>query len=131
MTVTKNSNFPKEIYYDSKSELEIIKRFQDLILYVYTLLKKYPENEILNLSSDTKKVLIDSLENLIYAKKTYQKTEKLKYLIGAEVNLNVLSILVRIAVKNKYINKRNYTSWSFKISEMNNMLGKWMRSCQR
>lgn len=120
-----------ELYYDTKNELEIIKKYQELILYVYNLLKKYPDDEKMNLANDTKKSLIDGLEKLVSAKKTYYKGDKLKYLMSAEAKLKTLKILVRIAVKNKFINKKNYTAWSYKIVEINDMLEKWIRSCQR
>lgn len=124
-------NLKNKIYYDKKNELEIIKKYQDLILYVYNLLKKYPLDEKMNLASDTKKTMVYGLEKLIFAKKSYVKEEKVKYLLSVESSLNILNVLVRVAIKNKYINKKNYTAWSYKIVDISNMLEKWIRSCQK
>lgn len=121
----------KIIYYDSKSDLEIIKKYQDLIIYVYNLLKKYPSIEQFNLVNDTKSTLLSGLKSLVYVKNTYGKTDKLKHLMDAHAKLSILMILVRIAIKSKYITKQNYTAWSYKIAEINDMLQKWIRSCQR
>lgn len=130
MTTESNQTIRK-IYYDSKSELEIIKKYQSLIIYVYNLTTKYPINEGLNLVNDTKIVLHNGLEALIYAKSIYNKNEKLMYLIKVQVKLDIMIILVRLAFKNKFINKRNYTAWSYKITEINDMLLKWIRTCQK
>ncbi|MDD3453682.1 MAG: four helix bundle protein [Bacilli bacterium] len=124
-----NNKISKEIYYDKKSELEIIKKYQDLIIYVYNLTKKYPEKE--NLAVDIKESINDGLKKLIYAKKVYLKKDKLNYLFNVEANLNLLNIYIRISFKNKYITKKNYTAWSYKIFEIDDMLEKWVRFCQK
>jgi hypothetical protein len=126
-----SSSFGKEIYFDMKEELEIIKKYQELIFYAFNLMKKYPIEENSLLVYDTKKNLASGLENLIYAKREYYKQNKLRYLIATEAKLNILNVLVRMAIKNRYINKRNYASWSFKITEINDMLRKWSKFCQK
>ena len=41
----------------------------------------------------------------------------------------MLKVLIRLYYKNKYINKRNYASWSKKITNIGNLLGGWINSC--
>lgn len=126
-----NKNERKTIYYSKKNDLEIIKKYQDLILYVYKILEKYPEKEQFNLAKDTKEILLLGLKYLVFVKNSYNKAEKLHYLLEAQTNISLSLLFVRIAVKSKYITKKNYTAWSYKISEINTMLQKWIRSCQR
>ena len=118
-------------YYEKNEELLIIKKYQELILYVYNLIKKFPNTEVFLLTSDIKKNLLLGLENLIFVKRVRNNNLKLNYLIKVEAYLNIMKIYVRMAIKNKYINRRNYTAWSYKITEIDNMLNKWIGSCQR
>ena len=117
-------------YYDKKNEFEIIKKYQDLIMYAYVILKKYPENEVINLASNTKRILFEGLEYLVLAKHAKSKSNKLTYLCKLESRLNILNILIRVAKKNKYITSKNYKVWSFKIFDIFEMTEKWMIYCQ-
>lgn len=112
-----------------EEEMLIIRQYQDLIIYVYQLLKKYPTNERHALVSDTKHCLFEGLELLISAKKAYGKNNKLKLLNDFDTKLSCLRIYVRIASKNKYINPRNYRAWSYKITSIGNLLGGWINEC--
>lgn len=112
-----------------EEEMIIIKKYQDMILYVYHLLKKYPSAERYALVSETKKYLFDGLELLFYAKKAYGKQNKMNYLNEFDVKLNSIQLFVRIARKQKYINPRNYRAWSYKITLIRNMMGGWVSEC--
>ncbi len=124
-------NKSKVPYYNKEEELLIIKRYQELILYVYQLMKKFPNTEIFSLTSDIKRNLFLGMENLVFAKRVEKDEKKFYYLIKVETHLNIMKIFVRIAKKNKYINSRNYTAWSYKIAEIDNMLSKWRKACQK
>lgn len=50
-------------YYEKNEELLIIKKYQELILYVYNLIKKFPNTEVFLLTSDIKKNLLLGLKN--------------------------------------------------------------------
>lgn len=119
----------KEKKYSKEEEMLIIKKYQDMILYVYQLLKKYPATEKYALVSETKKYLFDGLELLFYAKKAYGKQNKMNYLNQFDVKLNSIQLFVRIARKQNYINPRNYRAWSYKITFIRNMMGGWVNEC--
>lgn len=112
-----------------EEEMIIIKKYQEMMLYVYNLLKKYPNSEKFALASETKKCLFEAFELLLWAKKQYSKNTRLKYLSEVDIKLSCLKIYVRIAVKNEYINARNYRAWSYKITNISNMLGGWINEC--
>ena len=110
-------------------EMIIIKKYQEMMLYVYSLLKKYPNSEKFTLASETKKCMFEAFELLMWAKKQYSKNAKVKYLNEVDIKLSCLKVYVRIAIKNKYINARNYRAWSYKITNISNMLGGWISEC--
>ena len=94
------------------------------------MIKKFPKDEMLNLASDMKAAAFSAMESLIYAKVTNSNKQKILYITSAEAKLNILNILVRLAKKNKFITQRNYNVWSFKITEISDMLRKWRSFCQ-
>lgn len=110
-------------------EMLIIRKYQEMMLYVYNLLKKYPNAEKFSLVSETKKSMFEAFELLLWANKQYSKTARLKYLNEVDIKLSCLRVYVRIAVKNEYINSRNYRAWSYKITNICNMLGGWINEC--
>lgn len=74
---------------------------------------------------------MDGLRLLLYAIKTYPATDKLKYLRELDINLSLLKIHIRISYKYRYISPKNYEAWNTIISNVCNMLGGWISSCQR
>lgn len=61
----------------------------------------------------------------MYAIKTYNKQEKLKYLNEFDINLNLLKVHVKLSYKYKYITLQNYNAWSTLITNICNILGEW------
>jgi hypothetical protein len=112
-----------------EEEMTIIRKYQEMMLYVYNLLKKYPNSEKFTLASETKKCLFEAFELLLWAKKQYSKNMRVKYLNEVDIKLSCLRIYIRIAIKNEYINARNYRAWSYKITNISNMLGGWINEC--
>ena len=119
------------VYFNKKTELKVIVKLQNLIEYTYLMIKKFPKDEMLNLASDMKAAAFSAMESLIYAKVTNSNKQKILYITSAEAKLNILNILVRLAKKNKFITQRNYNVWSFKITEISDMLRKWRSFCQK
>ena len=112
-----------------EEEMLIIKKYQGMMLYVYNLLQKLPKSEQLALNSEIKQCLFKGYELLLYAKKAYSKREKLKYLREIDIKINCVKLYIRISRKKGYINRRNYRAWSYKITDISNMLGSWINSC--
>ncbi len=110
-------------------EMIIIKKYQDMMMYVYSILKKYPNTEKFTLASETKRCMFEAFEMLLWAKKQYSKNTRLKYLSEVDIKLSTLKVYVRIARKQEYINPRNYRAWSYKITNISNMLGGWINEC--
>lgn len=116
-------------YYNKTGEIKVILKLQNLIEYIYVLINKFPRGEIFNLTSDIKNNIFECLEALVFAKNVIDKKLKVKYIMVAEAKLNILNVLVRIARKNSYIKPKNYSVWSYKITEISDMLVKWRSAC--
>lgn len=116
----------------SKNEYLIIsQKYMELVYYTNNVLKKYPKSEKFALVQEIKQTVYDGLKSLVYATKIYYKYDKQKYLTELDIQLVILKTLVRISYKNKYISVNNYEAWSTLITDICNLLGGWMKSCQK
>jgi len=117
-----------------KKEVEnliIYKQLLEMTYYTENICEKYPKNEKLAIVTSIKNTTYDCIKNVIYAFKMYDKSLKLNYLNKLDVDLKFLKVLVRLSYRRKYINKRNYTAWSKKITNVGNLLGGWISSCAK
>lgn len=119
-TATKDTN---------QNNLKIYQKYLELLYYSNDIVRKYPKSENFALVSEIKQTIYSGLRNLMYAIKSFQKQDKLKYLNEFDINLNLLKIQVRISYKYKYISMQNYQTWSSLITDICNMLGGWISSC--
>lgn len=112
-----------------QNNLKIYQKYLELIYYSNDIVRKYPKSENFTLVSEIKNSLYTGLRNLMYAIKSYNKNDKLKYLNEFDINLNLLKVHVRLSYKYKYISMQNYQTWSNLITDICNMLGGWISSC--
>ncbi len=115
----------------NNKSLKIYQKYLELIYYSNDIVRKYPKCENFALVKEIKNSLYVGLRNLMYAIKTYNKNDKLKFLNELDINLNLLKVQTRLSYKYKYISMQNYQSWSNLITDICNMLGGWIVSCQK
>ena len=80
---------------------------------------------------EIKNSLYLGLRNLMYAVKSFNKKDKLQHLNELDINLSLLKVQIRLSYKYRYISLQNYQSWSTIITDICNMLGGWILSCQK
>ena len=114
---------------NNKNNLTIYQKYLELIYYSNDIVRKYPKSENFTLVTEIKQTLYSGLRNIMYAIKSYNKQEKLKYLNQFDIDLNLLKVHIRISYKYKYISLQNYQTWSSLITDICNMLGGWITSC--
>ena len=114
---------------NNKNNLTIYQKYLELIYYSNDIVRKYPKSENFTLVTEIKQTLYSGLRNIMYAIKSYNKQEKLKYLNQFDIDLNLLKVHIRISYKYKYISLQNYQTWSNLITDICNMLGGWITSC--
>lgn len=112
-------------------KLTIYQKYLDLIYYSNDIVRKFPKCENFSLVKEIKITLYLGLRNILFAIKSFNKNEKLKYLNEFDVNLNLLKVHIRLSYKYKYISLQNYQTWSTLITDICNMLGGWVISCQK
>ena len=116
---------------ENNNNLKIYQKYLELIYYVNNIVRKYPKSEHFALVQEIKLSTYEGLRNLLYAIKSFNKRDKLKYLNKFDINLDLLKIHVRLSYKFKYISMQNYQSWSTLITDICNMLGGWILACQK
>lgn len=116
---------------NQNNNLAIYQKYMELIYYTNDLVKKYPKSETFSLVKEIKNSMYSGMRLLMYAIKTYNVKEKLKYLNEFDVNLSLFKVYIRLSYKYKYISHQNYNSWSSLVTDICNMLGGWINSCQK
>ena len=115
----------------NKNNLVIYQKYIELIDYTNNILRKFPKSETFALVKECKNTLYSGLRLLIYAIKTFQKQDKIKYLNELDTNLRIMKIHIRLSYKYRFISMHNYQTWSTLITDICNMLGGWITSCQK
>lgn len=122
----------KEVkFMSSNSNLVIYQKYLDLIYYANDLVRKYPKCEQFALVKEIKVSLYNGLRYMMYAIKSYNKQDKIKSLNELDIQLKLLKVHCRLSFKYKYISMQNYQTWSNHITDICNMLGGWITSCQK
>ncbi len=111
--------------------LKIYQRYLELINYSNDIVRKYPKCENFALVQEIKNSLYLGLRNLMYAVKSFNKKDKLQHLNELDINLSLLKVQIRLSYKYRYISLQNYQSWSTIVTDICNMLGGWILSCQK
>lgn len=112
-------------------DLLIYKQYVELMHYTHNILLKFPKYERFALVENIKNQTFIGLELIIRSYKSYKKEDKLFHLTELDVKMKLIKVLVRIAYKNKYISSKNYSAWCKKIANICNLMGGWMKSCQK
>lgn len=111
--------------------LVIYQKYMELIIYTNDLVRKYPKSERFALVEEIKHTVYSGLRVLMYAIKTYGAQEKLRFLRELDINLSLLKVHIRLSYRYQYISSKNYATWSQMVTEICNMLGGWIVSCQK
>lgn len=133
-SISNNNKAIKETEGKTKNKtnnLQIYQKYLELIYYSNDVLKKYPKKENFTIVTEIKKTLYVGLRNLMYAIKSYNKQNKLNNLNEFDINLTLLKVQVRLSYKYQYITTKNYETWCKLITDICNMLGGWIISCQK
>ena len=113
------------------SHLIIYQKYLELIYYTNDLVRKYPKSETFAIVKELKSALYAGFNMLMHAIKVYKTSEKLHYLSELDIQLDLLKVYVRLSYKYHYISMQNYTAWTTILTNICNMLGGWIQSCQK
>ncbi|MFR2534066.1 MAG: diversity-generating retroelement protein Avd [Clostridia bacterium] len=116
---------------NNNSNLIIYQKYLELIYYTNDLVRKYPKSETFALVKEIKSALYSGFRFLMYAIKSYKVQDKLKNLSELDIQLDLMKVYIRLSHKYKYISTQNYNAWCTILTNICNMLGGWIQSCQK
>ena len=107
---------------ETKSSLILIPKYEQYIEYMLQIILKLPRTEKFNIGNEFKKLMYETLENILYIEKIESK-KRLYYLNIIDAKLNTQRILLRIMYKNKYIDEKKFKISMSKMYELGKILG--------
>lgn len=110
-------------------KLIIYRKYVDLIYYVNMITLKYPKHERFALVNEIKEKTYKGIELIIYAQKEFHKQKRLDYLNQLDAVLKMEKVMIRVSYRNKYITNQNYGAWARKLTDVQNLLYGWIKSC--
>lgn len=109
------------------NNLELQQKIYDFEIILYGYLKKFPQAEKFAMTTEIKKTVFE-LYRLIYkASKLENKKTSLR---TADVELQHLRHLLRLANEFKFISKNGYAVCSKELFTVGNMLGSWIKNIE-
>ena len=92
---------------NNKEELILIPKYEKYMQYMIEVIIKMPRTEKFNIGNEFKTVMYKMLENILYINKV-ENSKRLYYLNLIDAELNTQRIMIRIMLKNKWIDERKY-----------------------
>ena len=114
-----NNEFNKN---NNSNELILIPKYERYMEYMLEVMVKLPKTEKFNIGNEFKSVMYRVLENILYVDKI-EKEKRLYYLNLIDAGINVQRSLLRIMVKNKWIDKKKFQVAMGLIYEIGKILG--------
>ncbi len=107
--------------------LKIYAKTEDMVEYLYTVLRQYPRSEKFVLAAETKKAALELLELIISCNKHYMKKTTMR---DVDIQLDILRAMVRLGHRLGFLKNHPYEVLSGKVDEIGRMIGGWMKSIQ-
>lgn len=107
---------------NEKQELILIPKYQKYMEYMLQVIMKLPRTEKFNIGNEFKCVMYKMLENILYINKV-EMSKRLYYLNLIDAELNTQRIMIRIMVKNRWIDEKKYKVSMEMLYEIGKILG--------
>ena len=106
----------------NNNELILIPKCEKYIQYMIEVIIKIPRTEKFNIGNEYKNIMYKMLENILYVDKI-DVSKRLYYLNLIDAELNIQRIMLRIMVKNRWIDEKKFKISMEQISEIGKILG--------
>ena len=106
----------------NKDELTLIPKYEKYMQYMIEVITKMPRTEKFNIGNEFKTVMYKMLENILYISKV-EISKRLYYLNVIDAELNTQRIMIRIMVKNRWIDEKKYKVSMEMLYEIGKILG--------
>lgn len=105
-----------------KQELILIPKYEKYMEYMLQVIFKMPRTEKFNIGNEFKLVMYKMLENILYINKV-EMSKRLYYLNLIDAELNTQRTMIRIMVKNRWIDEKKYRVSMEMLYEIGKILG--------
>lgn len=105
-------------------ELRVISRAYDLIVYAIPLGQKFPKPHRFSLGVRLENVLYDVLLDLVHAKYSSAKRERLQ---GVNLNIEKARFLIRLACDFRVLSTGAYEQAAKRLNEIGILTGGWIK----
>ena len=101
--------------------------WEEFVIWMLHHTDKFPKSKRFSFSLRIENLILDILQDIVRA--SYSKPyQKIQYLESINLNLTVLRIFLRVAMKEKYLTYNSYEFATEKIEEVGKMIGGWKKS---
>jgi hypothetical protein len=107
------------------NEDNVLMKLQDLLLYIIPQLGKFPRDQKFVLGDRIQTKIMEVQEHCIRA---YYSKQKRVHLLEANLTLEVVRHLVRLAHSLRLLSTKSYGVISAKVDEVGRMVGGWLKS---
>ena len=105
--------------------IKAVPKLYDVIVWILSQVEKFPRAQKFTLGDRIVNLALDTLELLIEATYTRQRSELLR---RANIQLEKLRFLIRLSHDFKLISPRQYKYISGEINEVGKLVGGWIKS---
>jgi len=106
----------------TENELLLIPKYEKYIEYMLQVILKIPRTEKFNIGNEFKCIMYKMLENILYINKI-EIPKRLYYLNLIDAEANMQRVMLRIMVKNKWIDEKKYKVSMEMLYEIGKILG--------
>ncbi|TSC82889.1 MAG: Uncharacterized protein G01um101420_71 [Parcubacteria group bacterium Gr01-1014_20] len=107
-------------------DIPIFKKIYDLYKSFYVLRKNFPKDDKYILGEKCESLILEVL-TCVFEASQKPKPQRLVYLEGASVKINLLRFHFRLAKDVRALSEKNYLNLQENLDEIGRMLGGWIR----
>jgi hypothetical protein len=110
----------------SKFDIPLVHKVFELYKLFHGFIVLFPKTEKYSLGIKIENLILDTLE-IILKSAFAQKGEKISFLKQADININILKMLIRLSNEIKSLDNKKYLIFQEKLQEIGKMIGGWTR----
>ena len=107
---------------NKENELMLIPKYERYMQYIIEVIVKMPRTEKFNIGNELKCVMYEMLANILYINKV-DIQKRLHYLNLIDAQLNIQRIMLRIMLKNRWIDEKKFKISMEMLFEVGKILG--------
>lgn len=111
------------------SKLLVLQKLEVLYSEMMPTLRNFPKAERFTLAQVIQNTSLSCIDKVLTA--NLDKPNRVKNILHAQVTIQRLQVLVRIAKTHKFMDEKRYEIFSEKITEVSKMLNGWRESAKK